>query len=70
MAFLTKRLSPASSFMRNRSEVGWRAGENFQEAIRDDETVKSRLSSQELDHAFDVEYQLKNLRHTVEKLGI
>jgi hypothetical protein len=46
------------------------SGENFQEAIRDDETVKSRLSSQELDHAFDVEYQLKNLRHTVEKLGI
>jgi adenylosuccinate lyase len=46
------------------------SGENFQQAIRDDETVKARLSSQELDHAFDVQYHLKNLRHTFEKLGI
>jgi adenylosuccinate lyase len=46
------------------------SGENFQQAIRDDETVKARLSSQDLDHAFDVQYHLKNLPHTFEKLGI
>jgi adenylosuccinate lyase len=46
------------------------SGENFQDAIRSDETVKQRLSSHEIDHAFDVQYHLKNLSHTFEKLGI
>jgi adenylosuccinate lyase len=46
------------------------SGENFQQAIRADETVRARLSTQELDHAFDVRYHLKNLSHTFDKLGI
>jgi len=46
------------------------SGENFQQAIRADETVRARLSTQELDHAFDVQYHLKNLSHTFDKLGI
>jgi hypothetical protein len=44
------------------------SGENFQQSIREDESV--RLSTQDLDHAFDVQYHLKNLSHTFEKLGI
>jgi adenylosuccinate lyase len=46
------------------------SGENFQEAIRADETVKQRLSNEDLNHCFDVQYHLKNLLHTFEKLGI
>jgi hypothetical protein len=29
-----------------------------------------RLSVEDLNHAFDVQYHLKNLSHTFEKLGI
>jgi adenylosuccinate lyase len=46
------------------------SGENFQDAIRSDETVRQRLSEEDLNHAFDVQYHLKNLSHTFEKLGI
>lgn len=46
------------------------SGENFQDAIRSDETVRQRLSVEDLNHAFDVQYHLKNLSHTFEKLGI
>jgi adenylosuccinate lyase len=46
------------------------SGENFQQAIANDPTVKERLSEEEVRHAFDVQYHLKNLAYTFEKLGI
>lgn len=46
------------------------SGENFQSAIANDPTVKERLTEEQIVHAFDVQYHLKNLSHTFEKLGI
>jgi adenylosuccinate lyase len=46
------------------------SGENFQHAIANDPLVKERLSGEEIAHCFDVQYHLKNLQHTFEKLGI
>jgi adenylosuccinate lyase len=46
------------------------AGESFENAIRTDLTVKERLSTQEIDHCFDIQHHLKNLGHTFELLGI
>jgi adenylosuccinate lyase len=46
------------------------SGENFQQAIANDPTVKERLSEEDVRHAFDVKYHLKNLAYTFEKLGI
>jgi adenylosuccinate lyase len=46
------------------------AGEDFGHAIRNDPTVKERLSTQDVDHCFDVQHHLKNLGHTFELLGI
>ncbi len=46
------------------------AGEDFRRAIESDPTVRERLSGQDLTHAFDVEYHLKNLAYTFETLGI
>ncbi len=46
------------------------AGEDFRTAISEDPTVKERLSAEDLDHAFDVDYHLKNLGPTFEALGI
>ena len=46
------------------------AGEDFRKAIESDPTVRERLTAENLEHAFDVEYHLKNLDHTFESLGI
>jgi adenylosuccinate lyase len=46
------------------------SGENFQQAITNDPTVKERLSEEDVHHAFDVQYHLKNLAYTFDKLGI
>src|SRR5262249_23940475 len=46
------------------------AGENFQHAIANDPVVKERLTTEQISHAFDMKYHLKNLSHTFEKLGI
>ncbi len=45
-------------------------GEPFRTAIENDPTVKERLSAQEIEHAFDIQYHLKNLAHTFAVLGI
>ncbi len=71
LALIASGLSREDAYttvQRNASKA-W-SGENFQQAIRDDETVRARLSMQDLDHAFDVQYHLKNLAYTFEKLGI
>ncbi|HZP85118.1 MAG TPA: lyase family protein, partial [Chthonomonadaceae bacterium] len=46
------------------------AGEDFRAAVESDPVVKERLSAQEIAHAFDLEYHLKNLTHTFAALGI
>ena len=60
---------------RGRQLKGWTnkliwSGQNFREAIESDPTVKERLSAQDVEHAFDIEYHLKHLAHTFEVLGI
>ena len=46
------------------------AGEDFKTAIEADATVRERLSPEDVAHAFDMDYHLKNLAHTFETLGI
>ncbi len=46
------------------------SGENFQAAIAADPTVLERLTKEDVAHAFDVEYHLKNLQYTFDRLGI
>lgn len=45
-------------------------GANFEQAIREDPVVGEKLTSEQVDHCFDVRYHLKNLSATFEKLGI
>ena len=45
-------------------------GANFEQAIREDSIVSEKLTSEQIDHCFDVRYHLKNLSATFEKLGI
>jgi adenylosuccinate lyase len=53
---------------RNASKA-W-AGEDFRAVIERDPTVQERLTAQDIEHAFDMRYHLKNLQHTFELLGI
>jgi len=46
------------------------AGQDFRSAIESDPLVQERLTVQDIDHAFDIKYHLKNLKATFEKLGI
>jgi len=46
------------------------SGQDFRSAIESDPTVQERLTVQDIDHAFDIKYHLKNLTATFEKLGI
>ena len=46
------------------------AGQSFRAAIEEDPIVVERLSAQDIAHAFDMDYHLKNLQHTYEALGI
>jgi adenylosuccinate lyase len=46
------------------------AGQDFRAAIESDPTVQERLSAQDIEHAFDIDYHLKNLTHTFDTLGI
>jgi adenylosuccinate lyase len=71
LALIASGLSREDAYttvQRNASKA-W-SGENFQQAIANDPAVKERLSPEEIAHAFDVEYHLKNLKYTFEKLGI
>ncbi len=46
------------------------SGEDFRSAIESDPIVAERLTAQDVAHAFDMEYHLKNLQHTYEALDI
>ncbi len=46
------------------------AGEDFRSAIESDPTVKERLTSADVEHAFDLKHHLQNLAHTFEVLDI
>ena len=45
-------------------------GEDFKTSIENDPIVKERLSAEDVKHAFDIDYHLKNLKHTFETLEI
>ena len=45
-------------------------GEGFRESIEADPIVKERLTTSDIEHAFDINYHLKSLSHTFEALGI
>ncbi len=46
------------------------AGEDFRTCIENDPIVQERLSKQEVEHCFDIQYHLKHLKHTFEVLDI
>jgi adenylosuccinate lyase len=46
------------------------AGEDFRTAVENDPVVRERLSAREIEHAFDMQYHLKNLAHTFAALDI
>ena len=46
------------------------AGEDFRTAIENDETVKARLTPEEVEHAFDLRHHLANLTYTFTLLNI
>lgn len=46
------------------------AGQSFRAAIESDPIVVERLTAEEVAHAFDMEYHLKNLEHTYKSLDI
>ena len=46
------------------------AGQSFRAAIESDPIVTERLSDEDIAHAFDMHYHLKNLQYTYEALGI
>ena len=46
------------------------SGEDFRSAIESDPIVTERLTAQDVAHAFDMEYHLKNLQHTYAALDI
>lgn len=46
------------------------SGEDFRTCIEADPLVREKLTAQEVEHAFDVQYHLKNLKHTFAVLDI
>jgi adenylosuccinate lyase len=71
LALIASGLSREEAYttVQSNAAKAW-SGENFQHAIANDSAVKERLSAEEIAHAFDVQYHLKNLKHTFDKLGI
>ena len=65
---LVSREDAYTTVQRNAAKA-W-AGESFQHAIANDPAVKDRLSPDQVAHCFDIQYHLKNLQYTFEKLGI
>ncbi len=71
LALIAKGLSREEAYtvaQRNAARA-W-AGEDFRAAIESDPVVQERLTPQEVTHAFDLHYHLKNLTHTFQALGI
>lgn len=71
LALIAKGLSREEAYgvaQRNAAKA-W-AGEDFQSAIITDAIVREHLTPEEVRHAFDMDYHLKNLAHTFEALGI
>ena len=71
LALIASGLSREDSYtvVQRNAAKAW-AGEDFQHAVTNDPLIKERLTAEEIAHAFDIDYHLKNLRHTFEKLGI
>ncbi len=71
LALISSGLSREEAYttVQRNAAKAW-SGENFQQAIANDPVVKERLTPEEVTHAFDVDYHLKNLKYTFEKLGI
>ena len=71
LALIAKGLSREEAYtvaQRNAAKA-WE-GEDFKTSIENDPIVKEKLSSEEVFHAFDIDYHLKNLKHTFEILDI
>jgi adenylosuccinate lyase len=71
LSLIEKGLSRDDAYkvaQRNASKA-W-AGQSFKDALAEDETVKEHLSSDELEHIFDVRYHLKNIDETFRRLGL
>ncbi len=71
LALITTGLSREDAYavaQRNAAKA-W-DGAGFREAIEADPVVQERLTAEDIEHAFNVEYHLKNLTHTFETLGI
>ncbi len=71
LALITTGLSREEAYgvaQRNAAKA-W-SGQDFRSAIESDPIVKERLTAQDVEHAFDIQYHLKNLAHTFEVLNI
>ncbi len=71
LALITTGLSREEAYtvaQRNASKA-W-DGTPFRDAIAADPIVQERLTAQDLEHAFDIKYHLKNLAHTFAVLDI
>jgi len=71
LALITAGLSREEAYttVQRNATRAW-TGENFQHLIANDPIVKERLTPAQIAHCFDIQYHLKNLAHTFEKLGI
>lgn len=71
LALIAKGLSREDAYgvaQRNAAKA-W-AGEDFRRSVEADPLVQKHLDSQELSHAFDINYHLKHLDHTFEVLKL
>ena len=71
LALIAKGMSREEAYkvaQRNAAKA-WE-GRNFRSALEADEDVRSRLSKEELDECFDIEYHLKNIDVVFERLGL
>lgn len=71
MALIESGLSreDAYSLAQRNAALAW-TGENFETCVRTDRDINTRLTAEELDHCFDIEYHLRNLDHTFNAFGI
>jgi adenylosuccinate lyase len=71
LALISKGLSREDAYtaaQRNAAR-SW-AGEDFRACVESDPLVRERLTSEDLEHIFDLRYHLQNLSHTFAALGI
>ena len=72
LALIANRPIPRGGVRRGAAQRGQSVGgqKTSASAIESDPIVKERLTAQDIAHAFDMEYHLKNLQYTYEALGI